>query len=139
MIKAATPGTGHMGNHAIHHLSPLLIAIEVLIQKMAEIASGLRDADRIHPMHRSNRLLVMFQVRKKITHCRQANARYCRIFRGVNDLVNLSGKESAVQVNEVRIICQLAICLAREAPLIARDGLSRAGGRVAYGQNIERA
>src|SRR5437763_422190 len=137
MIKTAAAGPGHVRDYAVHDLAVLLINVEVLIEKMAQITSALRDANSIDAMHGSDCLWVILQVRKKITHCRQTDARHRRIFRGVNDLVNLSGKESTVQVDEVGIVDQLTIHLVCETPLSVGNVLARTGRSIARCKYIE--
>ena len=119
VIEAAAAGPGNVRDHPIHHLTALLVSIEVLIKKVAEKAPALRDSDSIDPLYWSNRLRIVFEIRKKVADSRKPQAHYNRILCRIDVLIDLSWNKAIVQMDEVRIGHGLAVHLACKAPLTA--------------------
>src|SRR4029077_12807273 len=109
MIEAAPSRSRHMRDHPIHYLATLLVGVEILVKKMAEKASALRDPNGISALDRGSSLRIVFQIGKKITHCRQPDAHRPRVLRRVNQFVNLAGNNPAIEMDIMRISRELAL------------------------------
>ena len=103
MIEASASRPGYVRDHAIHHLTALLVGVEVLVKKVPQKASALRNSDGINTFHRRRRLRIVFQIGKKIAHRRQPHTNNCRILGCVHQFVNPAGNESGVQMHVMRI------------------------------------
>src|SRR6202521_1035099 len=139
MIETAPARAGHMRNHAVYHLSPLLVGVEVLIEKMAEEAATLRNSYRIDAADRSRGLGIVLEIREEIADRSQPGAHNHRVFRFIDDLINFARQKTAIQVNEMRIAQNLAFHGTGKAPLAARDYLPRSTRRGAYRKGVFRA
>src|ERR1700722_4114783 len=136
MVEAAPARAGDVSDDAVHHLTALLVGVEVLVEKMAEKAPTLRNSDGIDTMNGRGGLRIVFQVGKEIAHRCKTEASDNGVFCFIDDLIDFAGLKSAVEVNEVRIGCKFAVHSVGKTPLTARNRLARSFRRVARGQNI---
>src|ERR1051325_2531916 len=96
MVEASPTRAADMGNYAVHHLAALFVSVEVLVNKVPQKASALRDSHSANALHPRGSLRIVFQIGKKIAHRSQPYAHHHRILCGIHNLVNLAGQESAV-------------------------------------------
>src|ERR1700688_686688 len=136
MIEAAPASTRDVSNDAVHHLTALLVGIEVLVEKMAKKAAALRDSDSVNAMSLGCGVPIVFQIRKEIADSREAEASDDRVFCFINDFIDFPGLKTVVQMNEMNIGNEFSIDGVGKAPLIAGNCLSRTIGQVTDRQSI---
>src|SRR5436190_18537598 len=126
MIEAAASCPGDMRVDCVEALTSLLVSVEALIKEVAQKSSGLRDTESVRARRGENRRRIMLAPRDKIAHGGESGADNRRIFRGVNDLIDFSGNEAAIEMDGHGI---------GEAPLAARNRAAHGGRRIALGQD----
>src|SRR5260370_6849400 len=129
MVKTAAAGAGHVSDHTIHHLAALLVGVEVLIKEVAQEAPALRYPYSVNSAHRSHSLGIVFQIGEKVAHRSQSQSHHSGILGHVNQLVDLAGNKTTVEMDEMRVL---------EVPLVARNLLPGPFARVAHGEHVLR-
>src|SRR5207244_6235635 len=112
--------------------------IETLVNKMAQEATRLRNAQRVSPLRVDHRGRVVFEIRDKISHARQAQSNHYWIFDYVYQLIDPARLESALQINKSIARSDAAVDAVRETPFDLRNDAPFAGRRLAHSQNVSR-
>src|ERR1700738_761801 len=103
MIEIAAAGAGHVSVDGVEDLASLLVGVEALINEVSEETPALRDAESIRAFRCGCRVRIVFAVRHEIANGGQTASDDRRIPGGVNDLVDFSRNESAVEMDRRRI------------------------------------
>jgi len=74
MIETASACAGNVSDDAVHHLTALLVGVEILIEKMTEKAPALGNADSVDALNGRCGLRIVFQIGKKIADSSEAEA-----------------------------------------------------------------
>src|SRR5436190_20751243 len=99
MIEVAAARAGHVRIDGVEDLAALLVGIESFVYEMPEKTSALRDAEPVGALRRGHSVRIVFAVCDEIANCGKTASDDCRILRGVNQLVDFSGNEAAVERN----------------------------------------
>src|SRR5579859_1138304 len=136
MVKASSSRACHVSDHAVHHLTTLLIGIEVLVDKVPQKAPALRNSNGIRSLHRRSGLLIVFQVGEKIANRGQSNTNNGGVLCRIDEFVNLARNKPAIEMNVMRIIFELAIHSVSKTPLGAGNRLPVSYGCISDRQYV---
>ena len=104
LVEKAQAAAGDVRDHAIQHLSALLIGIEAVPQKMPQAAAALRRAKRQRPIHQRLAILpqqrvllarAILQRRHDIANSRQPRPLHQRPFGLIHDFINPARLQAA--------------------------------------------
>ena len=134
MVERAAPGAAHLIDDAVENDATLLVGVEALIQEMPEEASRLRDAPPDGETHPAERVFLLgggvLEEADEVARAREAAAHDARVLAAVDDVVDESRLEAAVERDRLAV---------DEAPALAGDGLGRIEGKAADGHLVLRA
>src|SRR5437870_5190559 len=111
MIEIPAARARDMRVDGVKDLPSLLVGVESLVDEMAQKTSALRNAESVGAFRRRHGFWIVLAVRHEIANGRQTTSDDRWIFRGVDDFVDFSGNESAVEMHLGRT---------REPPVAAR-------------------
>ena len=80
VIEATDARTRDVDQQAIENLAAVFIGIETLVNKMAQEAARLRNAQRVSPLRASHRGRIVFEIRDEVAYSRQAQSNHYWIF-----------------------------------------------------------
>src|SRR5579871_1818448 len=139
MIEASTSRARHMCDHAVKYLAAFFIGVKILVDKVPQKAPALRNSYGVSALYRRGRMRIVFQVRKKIANRCQPHAHHCWILAAIDHFVYFAWDKSSIEMDEMRIGCQLASDHVSKAPIVTRNLCACFGRRIAHCQNIGRA
>src|SRR5262245_3543798 len=121
MIEAAVAAARDMRVDGVEDLPVRFVGVETLIDEVAKVAAGLRNAESQSAFDRGHVVTLVFEIRRQVARRRKAQPHDRRGLRAIDDLVNLARLETALEIDVCRIGNGLSVDEAREPPFAARD------------------